>query len=417
MFMTESRNKETRPSSQSQRGLDWFAFFLADIQTGWGPFVAAYLTSKSWTQFDIGMILTVGTLAAMVLQAPIGALVDHVPAKRLLAAVAVAAISGSALLLALWPTFTVVLGAKVLHAIASCLAGPVLAAISLGLVGHRLLAGRLGRNARFLSLGNAIAAGLMGGVAYYYSNQAIFFLTAAFGVPTLVALAMIRPEDIDPELARGGVRKQEGGAWFDALTGLAGNQPLLIFASAIVLFQLSNAAMLPIMAGSLTTHAPQWATVIIATCILAPQFVVAIMAPWVGRTAQSWGRRPILVLCFVPLCVRSVVFAMSDNPSAIVGAQLLDGVSAAGLGVLVPLVIADTTRGTGHFNLAQGVVGVAVGIGASLSTTIAGYVADRFGDAVVFLFLGSVGALGLMLVLALMPETREAHLAVPAGQD
>jgi MFS family permease len=417
MFMTESRNKETRPSFGSQRGLDWFAFFLADIQTGWGPFVAAYLTSKSWTQLDIGMILTVGTLAAMILQAPIGALVDHVPAKRLLAAVAVAAISGSALLLALWPTFSVVLGAKVLHAIASCLAGPVLAAISLGLVGHSLLATRLGRNARFLSLGNAIAAGLMGGVAHYYSNQAIFFLTAAFGVPTLVALAMIRPQDIDPELARGGVRKQEGGAWSGAVTGLSGNQPLLIFASAIVLFQLSNAAMLPIMAGSLTTHAPQWATVIIATCILAPQFVVAGIAPWVGRTAQSWGRRPILVLCFIPLCVRSVVFAISDNPSVIVATQLLDGISAASLGVLVPLVIADTTRGTGHFNLAQGIVGVAVGIGASLSTTIAGYVADRFGDAVVFLFLGSVGASGLLLVLALMPETRETQLAAPVEQD
>jgi MFS family permease len=257
----------------------------------------------------------------------------------------------------------------------------------------------------------------MGGVAHYYSNQAIFFLTAAFGVPTLVALAMIRPQDIDPELARGGVPKQEGGARSHALTGLSGNQPLLIFASAIVLFQLSNAAMLPIMAGSLTTDAPRWATVIIATCILAPQFVVAAIAPWVGRTAQSWGRRPILVLCFIPLCVRSVVFAISDNPSVIVAAQLLDGISAAALGVLVPLVIADTTRGTGHFNLAQGIVGVAVGIGASLSTTIAGYVADRFGDAVAFLFLGSVGGSGLLLVLALMPETRETQIAVPVGQD
>src|SRR5215208_5855763 len=158
------------PSSQSrsQRGLDWFAFFLADIQTGWGPFVAAYLTTKSWTQLDVGLILTFGTLAAMVLQIPIGALVDHVPAKRVLAAVAVAAISGSALLLALWPIFNVVLGAKVLHAIASCLAGPVLAAMSLGLGGHTLLASRLGRNIRFLSLGNAIAAGLMGGVAHFY---------------------------------------------------------------------------------------------------------------------------------------------------------------------------------------------------------------------------------------------------------
>jgi MFS family permease len=398
-----------QPSHLSERGLDWFAFFLADIQTGWGPFVAAYLTTKNWTQLDIGMILTVGTLTAMVLQIPIGALVDLVAAKRLLAAVAVAAISGSALLLALWPIFSVVLGAKVLHAIASCLAGPVLAAISLGLVGHALLASRLGRNARFLSLGNAIAAGAMGGIAHYHSNQAIFFLTAALGIPAVAALAMIGSRDIDPELARGGVRKPEGSPWSEGFVGLAGNQPLLIFASAVVLFQLSNAAMLPIMAGSLTTRTPQWATVILAICILAPQFVVAAIAPWVGRTAQNWGRRPLLVLCFIPLCLRSAVFAASNDPAVIIAAQLLDGLSAATLGVLVPLVIADTTRGTGHFNLAQGVVGAAVGIGASLSTTVAGYVADIFGFAVVFLFLGLVGGLGLMLVLVLMPETRETR--------
>jgi MFS family permease len=413
-------DKTHQPSCRSQRGLDWFAFFLADIQTGWGPFVAAYLTSKSWSQFDIGLILTIGTLAAMALQIPIGALVDHIPAKRLLAAVAVVAISGSALLLALWPIFSVVFAAKLLHALASCLAGPVLAAISLGLVGHTLLASRLGRNVRFLSLGNAIAAGLMGGVAHYYSNQAIFFLTAAFGIPALSALAQIRSADIDPELARGGTSKPQDGAWSDGFAGVADNRPLLIFAAAIVLFQLSNAAMLPIMAGSLTTRAPQWATVVVAICILAPQFVVAIIGPWVGRTAQSWGRRPLLMLCFVPLCVRGVIFSASNDPSVIVAAQLLDGISAATLGVLVPLVIADTTRGTGHFNFAQGVVGVAVGIGASLGTAIAGYVADMFGDAVVFLFLGSVGLLGLLLVLALMPETREVPDATfrrVAGQD
>ena len=401
-------HKKDQPSGRSQRGLDWFAFFLADIQVGWGPFVAVYLTSESWTQLDIGLILTVGTLAAMALQIPLGALVDYVPAKRLLAAAAVIAISGSALLLALWPFFSLVLGAKVLHAIASCLAGPVLAAISLGLVGHTLLGSRLGRNARFLSLGNAIAAGLMGGVASYYSNQAIFFLTAAFGVPALIALAQIRSTDIDPELARGGTHKQEAAPWTDALSGLASNRPLLIFASTMVLFQLSNAAMLPIIASSLTVRAPQWASVVIAICILAPQFVVAVIAPWVGRTAQSWGRRPLLILCFVPLCVRSAVFAASNDPSTIVAAQLLDGISAATLGVLVPLVIADTTRGTGHFNFAQGIVGVAVGIGASLGTTIAGYVADMFGHAVTFLFLGSVGAAGFLLVLAVMPETRPA---------
>jgi MFS family permease len=396
------------PSKQSLRGLDWFAFFLADIQTGWGPFVAGYLTSIGWTQLDIGLVLTVGTIAALVMQIPIGALVDYVPAKRLLAAIAVAAISGSALLLAFWPIFSVALGAKLLHALASCLAGPVLAAISLGLVGHTVLGSRLGRNARFLSLGNAITAGVMGGVAYYSSNQAIFFLTAAFGIPALIALARIRSEDIDPVLARGGAPTRGSTAsWSQGFAGLARNPALLIFACVIVLFQLSNAAMMPLLAGSLTINTPQWATLIIAVGILGPQFVVAALAPWVGRTAQSWGRRPLLLLCFVPLCVRSAIFAASSDPSVVIAAQLLDGISAATLGVLVPLVIADTTRGSGHFNFAQGVVGAAVGVGASLGTTIGGYVADTFGNATAFGFLGVAGACGLFLVLSLMPETRD----------
>lgn len=396
-----------KPSRRSQRGLDWFAFFLADVQTGWGPFVAAYLTSVAWTQFDIGRILTIGTLVGLALQIPAGALVDRVPAKRLLAALAVVSVSGSALLLARWPVFNVVVVAKVLHAIGSCLVGLALAAISLGLVGHAGLGLRLGRNARYLSLGNAVAAGVMGVVAYYVSNQAIFVLTAALGIPTLLALARIRSRDIDPDLARGGVRSGEFAEWRDAWARVARNRALVMFAAAILMFQLANAAMLPIMAGILTRQKPEWATVILSICILTPQFVVAVIAPWVGRQAQSWGRRPLLVLCFAALSIRAAIFAGASDATVIIAAQLLDGVSAATLGVLVPLVIADTTRGSGHFNLAQGTVGVAVGIGASLSTALAGYVADAAGSGVVFLLLAGVGAAGLLLVLALMPETRE----------
>jgi hypothetical protein len=150
-------------SDASLRGLDWFAFFMADIQTGWGPFVAAYLTSVGWLQFNVGIVLTIGTMAGFVLQVPVGAVVDAVPAKRLLAAIAVACISASALLLATWPAF------------------------SLGLVGHALLSVRLGRNARFLSLGNAIAAAIMGVIGYYFTNRAIFLFTAGLGLPTLLS--------------------------------------------------------------------------------------------------------------------------------------------------------------------------------------------------------------------------------------
>ena len=398
-----------KASARSQLGLDWFAFFVADLQTGWGPFVAAYLTSVAWTQFDIGLVLTIGTLATFTLQIPTGAIVDRVNAKRMLAALAVVCVSASALLLALWPTFNVVVAAKVLHAVASCLLGPTLAAISLGLVGHALLSVRLGRNARFLSLGNAIAAGVMGGFGYYISNQSIFFLTAALCIPALVSLAQIQARDIDPDLARGGITSSQSHASSHAFRGLLQNRALLIFVGAILLFQFANAAILPIMAGLLAKRLPETATLILSVCIFGPQFVVAAIAPWVGRLAQSWGRRPLLSLCFVALFIRCAVFAITSEPSVVIATQLLDGISAATLGILVPLVIADVMRGSGHFNLAQGAVGAAVGIGASFSTTVAGYIADGFGSSAAFLFLSGVSITGLVLVVSLMPETRDTQ--------
>jgi MFS family permease len=395
-----------RVSSASLRGLDGFAFFVADIQTGWGPFVAAYLTSVGWLQFDIGLILTIGTMTAFVLQVPVGAVVDAVPRKRLLAGTAVACISASALVLAAWPSFGPVVVAKLLHAVASCLVGPTMAAISLGLVGHRLLSVRLGRNARFLSLGNAIAAGVMGIIGYYFTNRAIFMLTAALGVPTVVALASIRSADIDPDLARGGRPRDQTHPSSDALRSLAGNRPLVIFAGAMLLFQLANAAALPTMAGLLAARLPKSATLILSVCIFAPQFVVAAIAPAVGRRAETWGRRPLLALCLSALAVRCACFAVTSAPALVIAVQLLDGISAATLGVLVPLILADVMRGTGHYNLAQGVVGAAVGIGASVSTAVAGYISDHVGSSGTFLFMATAAATGLLLVIALMPETK-----------
>jgi len=395
-------------SRRSLCGLDWFAFFVADIQTGWGPFVATYLTSVAWTQLDVGLILTIGTITGLALQIPAGALVDRMPAKALLAALAVASISASALLLALWPIFSVVVAAKVLHAIASSLLGPTLVAMSLGLVGHALFSIRLGRNVRFLSFGNAIAAGVAGGIAYYFSNQAIFFLTAALGIPTLIALAQISASEIDLELARGGIPKSGVGTWFDAISGLVRNRVFLSFAATIMLFQLANAAMLPILAGILTKRAPETAALVLAICILVPQFVVVAIAPRVGLKAQRWGRRPLLLLSFVALAVRAAIFAVTSDPYLLIATQLLDGISAATLGVLVPLIIADVTRGSGHFNFAQGMIGAAVGVGASFSTTLAGFIADTSGAAITFLLLACVGVMGLVFVFALVPETRGA---------
>jgi MFS family permease len=392
----------------SARGLDWFTFFLADIQTGFGPFVAIYLTAHEWAQFDIGLVLTAGGLVALAGQMPGGVLVDAVRSARLVAGIAVAAICLSALALAIWPSFPVVMGSRILHAAASCVLGPVIAAISLGLVGHAALGARLGRNARFASIGNGVAAAGMG-LCGYLSNQGVFFLTAALVAPAILALMRICPNDFM-------LRKQEGAVRTSSGFGsLFVDRRLLLFAACILLFQLANAAMLPMMGSILTMHASRWASTLIGACIVVPQLIVAGFAPWIGRWADSWGRRPFLFLCFAALALRGVLFALISNPYLILGVQVLDGVCAAALGVTLPLIVADITRGTGRFNLGLGIVGSAVGIGAALSTTFAGYGFDHFGCALTFYGLAFTALCGLGLA-ALLPETRPATAAI-AGRE
>jgi MFS family permease len=383
----------------SMRALDWFTFFLADIQTGFGPFVAIYLTSHHWAQFDIGLVLTAGGLVALACQLPGGALVDAARSARLIAGLAVAAVCLSALALAVWPTFPVVLASRMLHAAASCVLGPVIAAISLGLVGHAALGARLGRNARSASIGNGVAAAAMGLCGYLLSNQAVFFLTAALAAPALFALSRICTNDFRPS-------KTAAAPTAVPLRQVLADRRLLVFAGCILLFQLSNAALLPMMGSILTVRAGAWATTFIGACIVVPQLVVAASAPWVGRKADSWGRRPLLLLCFTALALRSAMFGFVDNPYIVIAIQILDGICAAVIGVLLPLVVADITKGSGRFNFGLGVVGSAVGIGASLSTALAGYAIDHFGSTSTFCGLAVLALCGLALLALLFPETR-----------
>jgi MFS family permease len=388
------------------RGFDWFIFFVADVQTGFGPFVSVYLTAQKWTQVDIGLVLSAAGLVALAGQIPGGALVDFARSERLVAGLAVAAISVSALAYAAWPIFPVVMSAAVLHSSASCVLGPAIAAISLGLVGHAAVGERLGRNARFASIGNGLAAAAMGACGYFLSARAVFFVTALLLAPALLALRAMSANEIDPERAHGGVMRRRDNRPPTKFAYLLRQRPLLILSGCVMMFHLANAAMLPLMGSVVTMRSSQWATVLIAACIVVPQLVVAALSPWIGRRAESWGRRPLLLLGFAALPVRGILFATVKDPNLLVAVQLLDGLTASVFGVMVPLIIADLTRGTGHFNLGQGIVGTATGIGASLSTTLAGYTSDHLGSEFAFLGLAAVAAVGLTAVWTLMPETR-----------
>jgi len=216
----------------------------------------------------------------------------------------------------------------------------------------------------------------------------------------------LRASEIDPKKAHGGEPELTHHVPIASLLSSERRRTLMIFAACMMMFHLANAAMLPLMGGVLTMRSSEWAPVMIAACIVVPQLMVALISPWVGRRAQQWGRRPLLLMGFAALPVRGVLFAIVPDPNFLVAVQLLDGISAAMLGVMGPLIVADITRDTGRFNLAQGIMGTAMGIGASISTTFAGQMTDHFGSMAAFLGLAGVAAAGLALVWALMPETR-----------
>jgi MFS family permease len=388
-------------SPRNPRALDLLNFFVADVQTGFGPFVAVYLTTHKWTQVQIGFVLTLGTMVALVSQIPAGALVDAARNKRAAAGAALIFVIVAALLLAFQPTPLPVMVAQTLHAFASCILTPAIAAISLHLVGHMALGERLGRNARYAAIGNGLAAAVMGATGAWLSSRAVFILTAALCVPALLSLLAIgRGEH---------ARRQTTVRVFDweGLRRLFTNRPLLIFSGAVVLFHLSNAAMLPLVGATVTMRAGTFANLIIAACIVVPQIVVALCSPAVGRSAAMIGRRPLLVLGWCALPARGFLLAVLPGAYLPIAAQAMSGVSAAVFGVMLPLLAADITRGTSHFNLCMGALGLAVSLGAALSTTMGGWIADAAGVPIAFVALALIGVVGTLFVWLTMPETAQ----------
>ncbi len=349
----------------------------------------------------------------MASQIPAGALVDQLHGKRGVAAAAILAVIGGALLLAAWPARLPVAAAEVLHGFASCVLSPAIAAISLAAAeaGGIAAGERFGRNARWASIGNGVAAGLMGACGFWISARAVFVLAALLAVPGLLALRMIRPgtaRSVEPAGAHPAAAPGPAmpGPPRLPVRALLADRRLLAFSACVALFGLSNGAMLPLAASEATSQIGARAQLVIAACIVLPQLLVALLSPAVGRSAEASGRRGLLLIGFAALPVRGVLLSMQLGPYALIAIEALDGIGAASLGVLLPLIAADITRGTGRFNLCMGFLGLWTAGAATLSTALGGLIADRVSVSAAFLVLAGAGAAGTLLVWAVMPETR-----------
>jgi MFS family permease len=398
---------------KAKRPLDLVNFFLADVRDGLGPYLAVYLlTVQHWNEAAIGVVMSVGGIAGLLAQTPAGALVDGTRRKRLVVIAAAVLVTLGSLALPLVPGFWFVAATQAATHAAGSVFAPAVAAITLGIVGPKAFARRTGRNEAFNHAGNATAATLAGASAYFFGPVVVFWLMSGMAVASVLATLRIPADAIDDRVARGLKEGQaEAKEQPSGFRVLLECRPLLVFAACCLLFHLANAAMLPLVGQKLSLIDKGLGTTLMSVCIVAAQAVMVPMAMLVGARADRWGRKPLFLLGFAILPLRGLLYTFSDDPCWLVAVQSLDGVGAGLFGALFPLVVADLTRGTGRFNVCQGAITTAQGVGASLSTTLAGVVVVKAGYGAAFLALAAIAAVAFCLFLLAMPETGRRKVA------
>lgn len=393
-----------RSSRRSAVALDALNFFQADLTAGVGPFLVVYLGSeRHWDPGRIGGLMSLIGLVAIATQTPAGALVDRIRGKRVLLAAASAVIALGSLVTVAAGNDRLVFLAQCTIAAAGGVFAPAIAAISLGLVGRNRIELRLGRNQALNAAGNVLAAVGAGLIGYLWRPSGVFNLMAAVSLLMAGCALAIREREINYALARG-ADEGRGRQKVESLWRVFADRRLLVFAACAVLFHFANAAMLPLI-GQLGGQALPPALAMSLYIVVAQ----AVMIPvgWAaGRWAHKLPRKPVFLIGFVALPLRGLLFACFHNAYALAVIQLLDGVGAGLFNVMMLLVIADLTRGTGRFNLAQGAIGTAVGLGAALSNWVGGLLALHYGFSAAFLVMTGVALLALLAFVLWMPETR-----------
>ena len=414
--MQSQPGRRFRPAS-----LDALNFLLADVHGALGPYLNVFLvTQQHWSQSAVGLMTSTGGLLGLVLRTPVGAAIDATRAKRGIVVVALAVLALGASVIALMPSFWPVMVANSFIAVTGDVFGPAIAAITLGLVAREQLARRMGRNAAFDHAGNVVIAVIAGAVGWALSQRAVFFLAPFFSVLAAAAVLSIPAGAIDHRRARGlePVRSSDNSQLAPSgWSVLIGCRPLLVYACCAFLFHFANAPLLPLVGQNLALAHAAWATAMMSSCIVAAQLVMLPIALLVGRKADVWGRKPILLVGFAILPVRAVLYTLSNDSAWLIGVQLLDGIGAGIFGALTPLLIADLMRGTGRYNVALGAVGTAQGIGASSSGLVAGVVVDHFGYSAAFLTSGAMAAVALTVLVFGLPETAPRRAVASAADQ
>jgi predicted MFS family arabinose efflux permease len=381
-------------------------FFMADVQAGLGPFLGVFLQARHWSPAQIGIVMTIGGIAGTAVTTPLGALVDVSRSKRAFIVTAGSVIALASCAIWLRPSFPVVSAAQIMIGIAAAAIGPSIAAITLGLVHQHGFARQLGRNEASNHSGNVFAAALAGTTGYAFGFGAVFVVLAIMTFLSIAAALQIDPGAIDHRAARGAA--QTDGPSSARFSVLLHSKELMVLGATLTLFHLGNAAMLPLLGQAQIARGGGDPSAFTGTTIVIAQITMVPVALIAARLAESKGYWTVFMLALIALPIRGVIAAWVAGPPGLAPVQILDGVGAGILGVAVPGLVARILAGTGHVNAGLGAVMTLQAIGAALSTTVGGLIAQHFGYTTAFLALGGIAATALALWLS------ASRLMVPA---
>lgn len=402
----------TNRNRRSLLALDWVNFLLADVETGVGPFMATYFVSaRHWNPAQVGVILAVQKIASVLAQIPAGSTIDRSRAKKYLLAVASLVIGVGAILIARLQSVTGQMLNQVMVGVSTAVATPLIAAISLGIVGRLALGRRIGRNEGFNHGGNLLTASLAGYLGYAAGLQSIFLVCGGLGLACAATALLIRGRDIDDNVARAAPDAKLDQPLELSYRAALAKPFVLTFAAVVVLFHVANAAMLPLVGEELPGQSAHSSSLYMSACIVTAQLVMIPVAMASGRYADRIGRKPILLVGFAALVLRGVLFSLGRSPDYLVAVEALDGIGTGVAGVLTILIISDLAAGTGRFNFLQGVMQACLGLGSFLGNLLGGLAARSFGFPATFDGLACVAMAGLLFYASKMPETRSERIS------
>lgn len=379
--------------------LAWLNFFIADVRDGLGPYLGVFLKEHQFTESQIGLITTSTSLCALIFGIFLGILIDKTHFKRGIIALCIAGIVLATGANYFYPHFTFTLMAQIAIALCAVCLAPAFSAITLGIVGQKGFSKQISLNEAYKHAGTAFSAGLSFIFALYYGIGAIFIITALMGVCALVFLALLKSSQINHAVACG---KEEGVEI--PLRKALGDVRVLFLGVVMFCFHLSNAYMLPLLSqrahtlGIDSSGAYAAATILIAQCTMIGISLLCMRLLRIkGNPHFSSVYVYLMGIALFGLIVRGGVAAHFDGILAMIIVQILDGVGAGIVGVILPLLVAMLMRGSGHINAAFACVMTFGGVGAALSGSLGGYIAQYFGYFYAYLTLAFVAAFGLLI--------------------